>query len=137
MDRFRPPGRYGARICAGGWGRVRTETRQTTDDDALRFLGDVANVIRIGEGSPEHNALPGIAKGRHHPAGNHPGQSRRMCWAGGCGCGSQGFLTRIMSNWDGVICVIEGDVTHWVHVSAGEIVSFASFLTLRRLSLPC
>jgi 2-dehydro-3-deoxygalactonokinase len=33
-------------------------------------------------------------------------------------------------NWDGVIC-LPGDPTHWVHLSAGEIVSFQSFLTLR------
>lgn len=36
----------------------------------------------------------------------------------------------IHPNWDGVIC-LPGDPTHWVHLSAGEIVSFQSFLTLR------
>ena len=34
------------------------------------------------------------------------------------------------TDWDGV-AVIPGDPTHWVHLSAGEIVSFQSFLTLR------
>ena len=33
-------------------------------------------------------------------------------------------------HWDGVIC-LPGDPTHWVHLSAGEIVSFQSFLTRR------
>ena len=33
-------------------------------------------------------------------------------------------------HWDGVIC-LPGDPTHWVHLSAGEVVSFQSFLTLR------
>ncbi|MDQ2089525.1 2-dehydro-3-deoxygalactonokinase [Marimonas arenosa] len=33
-------------------------------------------------------------------------------------------------NWDGVLC-LPGDPTHWVHLSAGEIVSFQSFLTVR------
>ena len=33
-------------------------------------------------------------------------------------------------NWDGVI-VVPGDPTHWVHVSAQEVVSFQSFLTFR------
>ncbi len=33
-------------------------------------------------------------------------------------------------NWDGVIC-LPGDPSHWVHLSAGEVVSFQSFLTLR------
>ena len=34
-------------------------------------------------------------------------------------------------NWDGVICAAEGGVSHWLHVSAGEIVSSRSFLTRR------
>jgi 2-dehydro-3-deoxygalactonokinase len=32
--------------------------------------------------------------------------------------------------WDGVVC-LPGDPSHWVHLSAGEIVSFQSFLSLR------
>ena len=32
--------------------------------------------------------------------------------------------------WDGVLCHV-GDVTHWVQASAGEIISFQSFITLR------
>lgn len=32
--------------------------------------------------------------------------------------------------WDGVIA-LPGDPGHWVHLSAGEVVSFQSFLTLR------
>ncbi len=32
--------------------------------------------------------------------------------------------------WDGVVCYV-GEMTHWVQASAGEIVSFQSFLTLR------
>lgn len=34
-------------------------------------------------------------------------------------------------NWDGVICALQGDVTHWVHISADEAVSCQSFLTPR------
>ncbi len=34
------------------------------------------------------------------------------------------------SDWDGVLC-LTGEVSHWVQVSAGEIVSFQSFLTIR------
>lgn len=33
-------------------------------------------------------------------------------------------------NWDGLI-LLPGERSHWVHVSAGEIVSFQSFLTVR------
>ena len=39
----------------------------------------------------------------------------------------EGFLA-LNKNWDGVICLV-GEETRWVHVSAGEIVSFQSFLT--------
>lgn len=34
-------------------------------------------------------------------------------------------------NWDGVALLQGSDKTHWAHVSAGEVVSFASFLTPR------
>ena len=33
-------------------------------------------------------------------------------------------------NWDGIV-MIPGDPSHWVHLSAREVVSFQSFLTLR------
>lgn len=33
-------------------------------------------------------------------------------------------------NWDGVI-LLPGDPCHWVHLSAGEVISFQSFLTQR------
>ncbi|MBE1282095.1 MAG: 2-keto-3-deoxy-galactonokinase [Rhodobacteraceae bacterium] len=38
-----------------------------------------------------------------------------------------GFM-QLNPNWDGVLC-LPGAHTHWVHISAGEIVSFQSFLT--------
>ncbi|MEM8776918.1 MAG: 2-dehydro-3-deoxygalactonokinase, partial [Pseudomonadota bacterium] len=41
-----------------------------------------------------------------------------------------GFLKN-HADWDGVICATHGDVTHWVHVSAGEAISSQSALTLR------
>jgi 2-dehydro-3-deoxygalactonokinase len=39
-----------------------------------------------------------------------------------------GALAR-RQNWDGVICLPMGDVTHWCQISAGEVVSFQSALT--------
>lgn len=42
-----------------------------------------------------------------------------------------GFLT-LNPGWDGVLC-LPGPVTHWVHVSADEIVSFQSFVTTELL----
>jgi 2-dehydro-3-deoxygalactonokinase len=38
------------------------------------------------------------------------------------------------ANWDGVICLADGDVTHWVHVSAGEIISFQGAATGRLIT---
>ena len=43
-----------------------------------------------------------------------------------------GFLS-LNTDWDGVIC-LPGDQTHWALVSAGEVVSFQSFLTLSTLT---
>lgn len=41
-----------------------------------------------------------------------------------------GFLaTRV--NWDGVVCRATADVTHWIQISANEIVSFQGFVTGR------
>ncbi len=33
--------------------------------------------------------------------------------------------------WEGVICLSQEDTTHWIHVSADEVVSFTSFITPR------
>jgi hypothetical protein len=43
-------------------------------------------------------------------------------------------LTRSHPNWDGVACLQEGDISHWVHLSAGEAVSCQSFLTPRLIA---
>ncbi|MGI3211564.1 2-dehydro-3-deoxygalactonokinase [Roseovarius tibetensis] len=40
-------------------------------------------------------------------------------------------MTRDQPDWDGVACVLAGDIRHWVHLSAGEAVSCQSFLTPR------
>ena len=41
-----------------------------------------------------------------------------------------GFLAS-RENWDGIICTQEGGISHWLHVSADEVVSCQSFLTPR------
>jgi hypothetical protein len=41
-----------------------------------------------------------------------------------------GYLAQ-HKNWDGVIWAIDADLSHWIHVSADEIISFTSFLTPR------
>lgn len=42
--------------------------------------------------------------------------------------GIAGFIA-LNPNWDGVLC-LPGSPTHWVQISAGEVVSFQSFLSL-------
>ena len=39
----------------------------------------------------------------------------------------RGFLS-IFSNFDGIICLL-GTHTKWVHVSAGEVISFRTFMS--------
>lgn len=34
-------------------------------------------------------------------------------------------------DWDGVVLLQNGEITHWIHLSANEVVSFQSFLTAR------
>ncbi|MCZ4352035.1 2-dehydro-3-deoxygalactonokinase [Roseovarius aestuarii] len=43
-------------------------------------------------------------------------------------------VIRARANWDGVVCLTEQETTHWVHVSAGEVVSFQSAATGRLIS---
>ncbi len=105
----------------------RIANSETEAIDGL--LGDAHIIIRVGEGAPvtvpcpvlpiAGQCLPVVTQER--PADVLGGWVR--LWIAG-------FLARHEA-WDGVICVEDGDVTHWVHVSADEIVSFSSFLTLR------
>lgn len=60
-------------------------------------------------------AMPGLRQ--DSPAGLIGGDVARI----------EGFLT-LNPGWDGVIC-LPGALTHWVQVSADEVVSFQSFLT--------
>lgn len=36
--------------------------------------------------------------------------------------------------WDGIICAQQGDISHWLHISADEVVSCQSFLTPRLIA---
>ena len=38
------------------------------------------------------------------------------------------------ANWDGVVCLIEDAASHWVHISAGEIISFQGASTGRLIT---
>jgi hypothetical protein len=98
---------------------------------ALAALGAAPDhVLRIGEGQPD--ALPAAllpaSPGRglagllqRTPPDVIDGWVRLLLLG----------LTQDRPDWDGVACVLAGDVRHWVHLSAGEAVSCQSFLTPR------
>ena len=90
---------------------------------------DAEEIIRVGEGKP--NAVPcPVLPGAGHCLSVVTQDQPADVMGGWVRLWIAGFLAR-HENWDGVIFVEDGDVTHWVHVSADEIISFASFLTLR------
>ena len=110
------------------------QSHGATDAEALAGLNTTTDrVFRIGDGTPDtapcavlpHGArsLPVITQDQ--PA-DVMGAWVRV-WIAGFLAGHEG--------WDGVVCTQMGDVTHWVHISAGEVVSFLSFLTPRLISV--
>ena len=66
-------------------------------------------------GAPAHAMIPGLSQAS--PAGWMRGGETRI----------SGYLS-LNPNWDGVVC-LPGPRSHWAQVSAGEVVSFQSFLT--------
>jgi len=104
-------------------------------DEAAALSGlptQTGQIIAIGAGTPETVPCAILPKnGAALPAvtqDNPPdvlGAWLRLWIAGYLAC---------HKNWDGVIWAIKADVSHWIHVSADEIISFASFLTPRLVS---
>lgn len=114
-------------------GKVAPEKRCAGESDLRAALGlSPDRVVRVGDGTPSQapcavlpdagTCVPVITQ--DIPA-DILGAWVRIRIAG--------FLAA-HDGWDGVICVQEGDVCHWVHVSADEIVSFQSFLTPRLIA---
>lgn len=97
---------------------------------ALAHLDYTADqILRIGDGAPAELPAPVLPdQGRSLPGftqANPPdviGSWVRL-WI-------IGFLAQ-NKDWDGVICTFESDVSHWIHLSANEVVSCQSFLTPR------
>lgn len=111
-------------------GEVTGHAARRGDAEALAALGhDGEPVLRIGDGVPDTVPCPvlpdhdrGLPAIQQEQPADVLGAWVRLWIAG--------FLVR-HPGWDGVICAQDGDVTHWVHLSADEVVSCASFLTLR------
>ncbi len=97
---------------------------------ALAALGHgEARLVRIGDGVPEAVPAPVLPKS----GGGCPALTQQTpadvigAWVR---IWIAGFLAS-RENWDGIICAQEGGISHWLHVSADEVVSCQSFLTPR------
>lgn len=110
----------GARHLQSARGADETTARAQLGVSATRIL-------QIGEGAPDSlpaSILPRAGHGLPGFVQDTPpdviGAQVRLWIAG--------FL-HLNRAWDGVICAIDGDISHWLHLSAGEAVSAQSFLT--------
>lgn len=76
-----------------------------------------AGVIKVADTDPriDVNIISGVSQAK--PADVMRGEETQIA----------GFL-RLNPEWDGIIC-LPGTHTKWVHISAGEIVSFQTFMT--------
>ncbi|MDM8166201.1 2-dehydro-3-deoxygalactonokinase [Roseovarius sp.] len=120
----------GVRACAMKGGRLLEQVAAGSESAALEALSEPADrILRIGDGTPAGLPAPIL------PASGPglPGFSQKTpadVIGGWVRLWLAGFLAS-QPDWDGVINVTEGPVSHWVHISAGEAVSSQSFLTPR------
>lgn len=112
--------------------RLLRHASDASEEVVLADLGDAPRMVRLGDGPPD--TLPTAALPRDRailPALEQStppdiiSASVRL-WIVGA------LATR--PHWDGVICATQGDVTHWIHISAGEAISTQSVLTPRLLT---
>ena len=106
---------------------------QPMQGDSLVAAAPDAPVVRVGEGAPDNLPAPVLPQGgnalagfeQETPADIVPALVR--LWIAG-------YLAD-RPNWDGVICAVTADISHWVHVSAGEAISSQSFVTPRLIAV--
>ncbi len=128
-------GREGADFAAYAMrgGALAGQSRGASEAAALAGLPfQTDRIIRIGEGKPQTvpcAVLPGNNKLPAVTQDNPP--DVLSVWAR---LWIAGYLAS-HKNWDGVIWALEADVSYWIHVSADEIISFASFLTPRLVAV--
>jgi len=111
------------------------DKRATSDNDAtlLTELGPADRMIRLGEGTPTRLPAPVLPDASDAKSVTLPALEQTSppdIASGWVRLWIAGALAHC-PNWDGVICATHGDVTHWLHVSAGEVVSMQSALTPR------
>ncbi len=128
----------GMRCIAMQGGRVVARLAATDEAEALARLGQAGGgpVLRIGAGSPERLPASILPEGQRadEPLAGFVQERPADRISGWVRLQLAGHLAR-HPRWDGVICTIDGDVRHWLHVSAGEVVSAMSFLTPRLVAL--
>ncbi len=78
-------------------------------------LADGAWSMDLGDPRVDLHVIPGLKQ--KTPVDMMQGDETRVA----------GFLA-LNKDWDGVLCLV-GSETRWVHVSAGEVVSFQTFMT--------
>lgn len=106
----------------------------TASDEKTALDGmENAPVFRIGDGPPDKlpaSILP--QAGVSHLGGLEQDKPADLmsAWVR---LWIAGFLAQ-NDDWDGVVCAVHSDLTHWVHISAGEAVSVQSSLTLRLMA---
>ncbi|SLN19799.1 2-keto-3-deoxy-galactonokinase [Roseovarius litorisediminis] len=125
-------GRSGAQVTACAMkGVTLLRTAQGVDEAAaLSHLDYTADrILRIGDGAPAKLPAPVLPNGGRGLPGFTQDNPPDVI-GGWVRLWIIGFLAQ-HENWDGVICACEGDVTHWIHISAREAVSCQSFLTQR------
>ncbi|WP_371228343.1 2-dehydro-3-deoxygalactonokinase [Roseovarius sp. 2305UL8-3] len=121
-------------MSAERWAAIGGDQSYVMQGDVLAADQDVTGVVvvRVGDGQPDNlpasllpdggAVLPGLTQ--DSPADVISAWVR--IWIAG-------FLAR-QGPWDGVICALHGDVSHWIHLSAIEVVSSQSFLSPRLIA---
>ncbi|MGK7651241.1 2-dehydro-3-deoxygalactonokinase [Roseovarius sp. B08] len=109
--------------------RIERQASARTEDAVRADLGDAPRMLRLGDGPPDRLPTAILPQGTSGlPALEQVappdiiGASVRL-WIAGA------LASR--PHWDGVICATQGDVTHWIHISADEAVSAQTVLTPR------
>ncbi|MRU15927.1 2-dehydro-3-deoxygalactonokinase [Roseovarius sp. A21] len=124
--------RAGAGVVAHAMrGATWLSAAQAADEaGALAGLGQGdGKLVRIGDGTPDALPAPVLPKGGATcPALTQDSPPDVIgAWVR---IWIAGFLAS-RENWDGIICAQEGGISHWLHISADEVVSCQSFLTPR------
>lgn len=122
----------GVRAFALSGARITAEARGVDEAGALRDMA-AATLVRLGDGSAARLPAPVLPEtGPGLPAWEQAsppdiiGAWVRLWIAG--------FLVA-RPHWDGVICATQGDITHWIQISANEAVSAQSLLTPRLVTV--